>query len=102
MPVTKSAIKKAKQDERNRKRNRVLINAYKEASKNVRKLAESGKINEAKKALSDAYSKIDKAAKRKVLHKNNASRRKARLAALIKKAEGAKKPKKKTTSSKSK
>lgn len=37
-------------------------------------------------ALAAAYSKIDKAVKRGVLHKNNGARKKARLAKAVKKA----------------
>lgn len=37
-------------------------------------------------ALAAAYSKIDKAVKRDVLHKNNGARKKARLAKAVKKA----------------
>ena len=35
--------------------------------------------------LSSAYSKIDKAVKRQVLHRNNGARKKARLASALKK-----------------
>lgn len=83
MPVTRSAIKKARQDTVARKRNRVLRDEYKKASKEVRKLILAGDIKKAKEALANAYSKIDKAAKKRVIHKNNASRRKSRLAALF-------------------
>lgn len=83
MPVTSSAIKKAKQDTVARERNRVVRDDYKKASKEVRKLVLAGDIKKAKEALASAYSKIDKAAKKKVIHKNNASRRKSRLAALF-------------------
>lgn len=85
MPIIKSAIKKARQDERSRKHNRAIRDEYKIASKKVRKLAESGDIKKATEALKEAYSKIDKAAKRNVIHKNNASRRKSRLAAVFSK-----------------
>lgn len=40
----------------------------------------SENMSEAQRAMSAAYSKIDKAVKRKVLHKNNGARKKARLA----------------------
>jgi small subunit ribosomal protein S20 len=85
MPITSSAIKKAKQDIVARRRNRVIRDEYKSASKKVRRLALAGDLKKAQEALTEAYSKIDIAAKKKVLHKNNASRRKSRLAALIKK-----------------
>ena len=85
MPVIKSAIKKARQDVKARAHNRGLRDAYKSAVKNVRKLVEAGDTKKAQEALKDAYSKIDKASKRNILHKNNAARRKSRLASLLKK-----------------
>lgn len=84
MPITSSAIKKARQDVVSRERNRVIRDDYKKASKNFRRLVLAGDMKKAKEALVEAYSKIDKAAKRNVLHKNNAARRKSRLAALLK------------------
>lgn len=92
MPITSSAIKKARQDVVARERNRVIRDEYKKASKELRKLVQAGETKKAAEALTVAYSKIDKAAKKKILHKNNASRRKARLAALLKKPLEANKP----------
>lgn len=85
MPVTKSAIKKARQDVKAREHNREIRDAYKKASKEVRKSVLSGDIKKATELLKKAYSEIDKAAKRNVIHKNNAARRKSRLTALLKK-----------------
>jgi small subunit ribosomal protein S20 len=87
MPVIKSAIKKAKQDIHAREHNRGIRDEYKEASKKVRRLAELGDTKKATEALKEAYSKIDRAAKRNIIHKNNAARRKARLSLLFKKPE---------------
>lgn len=42
------------------------------------------KIEEAKNLISQAYQAIDKAAKRGVIKKNTAARKKSRLSALIK------------------
>ena len=39
---------------------------------------------EVQQMMSAAYSKIDKAVKRKVLHRNNGARKKARLAKALK------------------
>lgn len=83
MPVTSSAIKKARQDVVARERNRVFRDDYKKASKEVRKLVMVGDTKKATEALREAYSKIDKATKKNILHKNNAARRKSRLAALL-------------------
>ena len=83
MPVIKSAIKKDRQDKKARAHNRVISDEYKKAAKAVRKLAQAGDVKKATEALKKAYSTIDKAAKKNVLHKNNAARRKSRLAALL-------------------
>lgn len=91
MPVTSSAIKKARQDKVARERNRVVRDEYKLASKNLRKLVALGDTKGAAAELKKAYSKIDKAAKKNILHKNNAARRKSRLAALLAKSTPAQK-----------
>ncbi len=84
MPITKSAkkalkgslVKKAMND-RNKKN-------IKETVKKIEKfLKEKNKV-EAKKLLPVAYSVIDKAAKRGVIKKNTASRKKSRLSKITK------------------
>lgn len=84
MPITTSAkkalrgslVKKARND-RNKK-------SIKEAIKTIEKLVKDKKNTEAKKLLPKAYSVIDKAAKRGVIKKNNASRKKSRLSKITK------------------
>lgn len=100
MPVIKSAIKKARQDEKARKHNRGIRDEYKEAAKKVRKLALSGEVKKAQEELKTAYSKIDRAAKRNVIHKNTAARRKSRLSAFLKKVSESKKVEPKKTEKK--
>jgi small subunit ribosomal protein S20 len=85
MPITSSAIKKAKQDVTAREHNRGIRDEYKKAVKEVKKFVSAGETKKAQEALKEAYSTIDKAAKKKILHKNNASRRKSRLSALLSK-----------------
>lgn len=51
--------------------------------KKIEKIAKTDK-KEAEKILSSAFSAIDKAAKRGVIKKNNASRKKSRLSRLVK------------------
>ena len=70
-----SARKKIINDRRKR--------AMKEAVKKIGKLSKKDK-KEAQKMLSSAFQAIDKAAKRGVIKKNNAARKKSRLAKLIK------------------
>lgn len=95
MPVTSSAIKKDRQDKKARKRNRLVRDEYKQATKNVRKLSLAGETKKATEALKDAYSKIDKAAKKNILHKNSAARKKSKLAKLFSSIKKEEKPKKK-------
>lgn len=57
-----------------------------EVVKKIKKLVAEKKATEAKAMLSSAYKAIDKSAKIGYIKKNNASRKKSRLSALIKKA----------------
>lgn len=83
MPITKSAQKALRASLRKRKFNLVRKEKMMDATKAVRKLALQGKQAEAEAKLSAAYQAIDKAAKRGVIKKNAASRKKARLVALM-------------------
>ena len=77
-------------------RNRATKEAYKTKIKEVKKgigVLDSKKLQE---KLSESYKAIDKAAKKNVLHKNSAARKKSKLARLVK--EG--KSEKKTTANK--
>ena len=58
---------------------------FKTAVKAVRKSITAGQSTEAAKALQLAYAALDKAAKKNLIHKNTASRRKSRLARAINK-----------------
>lgn len=66
----------------NQRRKRTLVSTTKE----VRKLVAAGKASDAATSLSAAYKAIDKAAKRGIIKKNAAARKKSRLAAAIKRA----------------
>ena len=52
--------------------------------KAILKLTKEGKKEEAGKLLKNAYKAIDKAKKRSLIKKNTASRKKSRLARLVK------------------
>lgn len=91
MPNIKSAIKRVQIAERNRLRNK----SYKSALKTMMKKYFTGVDNYAanpsdelkekvEQLMSEAYSKIDKAVKQGVIHRNNGSRKKARLAKYLK------------------
>lgn len=84
MPIIKSAkkalrgsLKKKAVNDRNKK-------AVKESIKKIEKLVKEKKSDEAKKILPEAYSVIDKACKKGIIKKNNASRKKSRLSKITK------------------
>lgn len=79
MPNIKSAIKRNKQNEKRRLRNRYFRGRARTFIKQARQEIESEQIEEARAATLTAVSALDKAAKKGILHKNNASRRKSRL-----------------------
>lgn len=84
MPITKSAKKALRGSLAKKAVNDRKKKALKESIKNIEKLVKEKKKDEAKKLLSTAYSVIDKAAKKGVIKKNNASRKKARLSKITK------------------
>ncbi len=83
MPNTKSAAKAMRQALRRRVRNINTKDSFKAAVKTVKTLISTGKKSEAMEAMKKAMSALDKAAKKKVIKKNSASRKKSRLAKAI-------------------
>jgi small subunit ribosomal protein S20 len=75
----KSAIKRNKQNEKRRLRNRIVRGRARTFVKKARLVIEKGDQEEARAATLQAISALDKAAEKGILHKNNASRRKGRL-----------------------
>lgn len=86
MPNTKSAQKAMRQNEKRRGINLAVLAKIKKAEKVVRKHVTAGKLEDAVKALHEAYAALDKAAKKNVIHSNNAARNKSRLSKLVSKA----------------
>ncbi|MES2930444.1 MAG: 30S ribosomal protein S20 [Patescibacteria group bacterium] len=84
MPITKSAKKALRGSARKKTMNDRNKKLVKESIKKIEKLVKDKNKDEAKKLLSQAYSAIDKAAKKGVYKKNNASRKKARLSKITK------------------
>lgn len=66
--------------ERRRQRNRVYRGRARSAVKRARVLIDSGQYEEAQEAVRAAARALDKAAAKGIIHKNNAARRKSRLA----------------------
>jgi small subunit ribosomal protein S20 len=90
---SKSAIKRIRTAERNRLRNKAYKSALRTLTKKYFGAVETytaeptpENMDTVQQAMSAAYSKIDKAVKRKVLHKNNGARKKARIARILKQA----------------
>ncbi|MBD8069214.1 30S ribosomal protein S20 [Bacillus sp. PS06] len=79
MPNIKSAIKRVKTSDERRAQNASVKSATRSAVKNFEALATNNDDN-AKAAYLEASSKLDKAARKGLIHKNAASRQKARLA----------------------
>lgn len=75
MPITKSAKKALRQNIRRRARNLQRARAMKDAIKKTLRT----KGDEQKAAVAAAYKAIDKAAKRGIIKKNTAARKKSRL-----------------------
>ncbi|PIR55166.1 30S ribosomal protein S20 [Candidatus Peregrinibacteria bacterium CG10_big_fil_rev_8_21_14_0_10_36_19] len=83
MPVIKSAKKQMKQNAVRRARNFPVRNELKSVLKNELQLIKDGSLEEAKKFLPKVFSIIDMAAKKKIIEKNNASRKKSRISKAI-------------------
>lgn len=106
MANIKSQIKRNRQNEKRRLRNRVVRGTARSAVSQARTALQEA-APDTKEAVLKAISTLDKAAEKGVIHKNNAARRKSRLMKHLSamesqpaKAEGAKEETKKTASKK--
>jgi small subunit ribosomal protein S20 len=73
LPITSSAKKALRKDKRKTVINKTIRKKYRSALKKARK-------NPTKKNLDLAYSMLDRAAKKNIIHKKKASRLKSRIA----------------------
>jgi len=80
----KSALKRARQSEQRRMRNKTTKTKVKNIVKDVRLAAGKESNETVLNKLNQAQSIIDKAAKKGVIHKKTASRKISRLAGLVK------------------
>lgn len=80
MANTLSALKRARQTERQTTRNRTLKTSYKTLRKKVVATLESGDKAQAEEQYRLYASALDRAAKANVIHKNSADRHKSRIA----------------------
>lgn len=87
MANIKSAKKRVLTSRVRQERNKAIKSSVKTAIKKVEAAVREADKDAAAKELLNATSIIDKAAKKGVLHKNNASRKVARLAKLVNSAQ---------------
>ena len=85
MANIKSAMKRIKVTAKKTLRNKIVKSQTKTAIKKVFVAAGTGDKASAELALRDAVKVIDRAASKGVYHKNNASRKKSRLALMVNK-----------------
>lgn len=85
MPIKKSAKKALRQDKARKIRNLDYKKKIKLALKEARVLISQDKIKEAVELLPRIYKALDKAAKKGVIKKNTASRKKSRISKAIRK-----------------
>ncbi len=83
MANIKSQIKRNKQNEKARQRNKAVKSSLKTAVRNFREAADSGDEVKTTEALRAAYVKLDKAASKGIIHKNQAANRKSALAKRV-------------------
>ncbi|MFC4906527.1 30S ribosomal protein S20 [Actinomadura gamaensis] len=80
MANIKSQIKRNKQNEKARLRNKAVKSELKTAIRKFREAAENGDTDAAIAAQRDAARKLDKAVSKGVIHKNQAANRKSAIA----------------------
>ena len=84
MPNIKSAIKRVSVNEKKNAENKMIKSQINTAIKKYKTALAEKDLEKATQLLSEAVSVIDSAASKNVIHKNNASRKQARLTKLLK------------------
>jgi small subunit ribosomal protein S20 len=77
----KSQIKRIKTNEKARQRNKAVKSSLKTAVRKAREAMEAGDVEKATALTREANKKLDKAASKGVIHKNQAANKKSALAA---------------------
>jgi small subunit ribosomal protein S20 len=93
---SKSALKQARVAGRRQQRNKSVRSEVKTNITRAEKLIFTGDLKAAGEAVAVAVSSLDKAAEKKILHANNAARRKSRLLKKLNQAVAQPKPAPKT------
>jgi small subunit ribosomal protein S20 len=83
---TKSALKRMRQTEKRRQRNRKVRTETRTYIKRARVQIEAGELEAAQQSVAQAVRALDKAAEKGILHRNNAARRKSRLMSRLNQA----------------
>lgn len=79
MPRRRSSLKRKRADKKRHSRNLKIKRELKNVLKRFQALVSAKNIEEAKSFLKKVYSKLDKAAKKGIIHRNTAARKKSRL-----------------------
>ncbi len=79
MPNTSSATRQVRVSRKRHLHNKSIRSQSKTAISSAESLISAGNIEEARKATLAAITSLDKSAEKKVIHGNNAARRKSRL-----------------------
>jgi len=85
----KSAMKRARQNEKRYESKRVYRSSARTYIKKARHLIEDGDLEQAEVQVAAAISALDKAAQKGILHKNSVARRKSRLVKRLRQAQAA-------------
>ena len=86
MPRRRTSIKKTRADNKKHLRNYKIKQQLKKTIKKFQQLTGAKKLDEAKILLQKAFSELDKAAKKQVIHPATANRKKSRLAKQLSKS----------------
>jgi small subunit ribosomal protein S20 len=79
MPRRRTSLKRNRADKKKHLRNLKIKTDLKKAIKKFQALLSAKNTSEAKNTLKEVYAKLDKAAKKKIIHFNTANRKKSRL-----------------------
>ena len=83
MANTRSALKRMRQSEKRRVRNRTIRSRLRRIVREVRTAVSAKNVDAAAQSLAHATRALDKAVTKGVLHRNNAARRIARLTRAV-------------------
>ena len=83
MANIKSQIKRIKQNEKRHQRNKAVKSGLKTAVRKFREAAEAGEKDQAVELGRDASKKLDKAASKGVIHRNQAANKKSAMAKRV-------------------